>query len=109
MIFRGLSTLLGHGRNLINFPSARFSTSLFYNTPFDETILEVLVCPVSKKPLRYDKEKNELVCEESGIAYPIVDGIPNLVPQDARIINKDTVDRNESPVGNKSNAYLCML
>lgn len=46
---------------------------------------------------RYDKEKNELVCEESGIAYPIVDGIPNLVPQDARIINKDTVDRNESP------------
>lgn len=46
---------------------------------------------------RYDKEKNELVCGESGIAYPIVDGIPNLVPQDARIINKDTVDRNESP------------
>lgn len=46
---------------------------------------------------RYDKEKTELVCEESGIAYPIVDGIPNLVPQDARIINKDTVDRNESP------------
>lgn len=97
MIFRGLSTLLGHGRNLINFPTARFSTSPFYNTPFDETILEVLVCPVSKKPLRYDKEKNELVCEESGIAYPIVDGIPNLVPQDARIINKGTVDRNESP------------
>lgn len=97
MIFRGLSTLLGHGRNLINFQNARFSTSLFYNTPFDETILEVLVCPVSKKPLRYDKEKNELVCEESGIAYPIVDGIPNLVPQDARIINKDTVDGNESP------------
>lgn len=46
---------------------------------------------------RYDKEKNELVCEESGIVYPIVDGIPNLVPQDARIINKGTVDRNESP------------
>lgn len=46
---------------------------------------------------RYDKEKNELVCKESGIAYPIVDGIPNLVPQDARIINKDTVDGNESP------------
>lgn len=43
------------GRNLINFPTARFSTSLFYNTPFDETILEVLVCPVSKKPLRLVK------------------------------------------------------
>lgn len=97
MIFRELSTVLRQGKRFVNNPVARFSTSFFHNTQFDETILEVLVCPVSRKPLRYDKEKNELVCKESGIAYPIVDGIPNLVPQNARIIDKGAVNKNESP------------
>ncbi|XP_054888463.1 protein preY, mitochondrial [Poeciliopsis prolifica] len=58
--------------------------------PFDSSLLEVLVCPLSKKPLRYDANTNELINEELGIAYPIVDGIPNMIPQDARLIQKDT-------------------
>ncbi|XP_030632636.1 protein preY, mitochondrial [Chanos chanos] len=55
---------------------------------FDESILEFLVCPLSKKPLRYQEQTNELINEELGIAYPIIDGIPNMIPQDARLIQK---------------------
>lgn len=56
--------------------------------PFDQALLEFLVCPLSKKPLRYDERSNELINEELGIAYPIIDGIPNMIPQDARMIHK---------------------
>ncbi|KAM4553845.1 protein preY, mitochondrial [Fundulus diaphanus] len=57
--------------------------------PFDPSLLEVLVCPLSKKPLRYDADTSELINEELGIAYPIVDGIPNMIPQDARLLQTD--------------------
>uniref|UniRef100_A0A4W4EWA5 Protein preY, mitochondrial n=1 Tax=Electrophorus electricus TaxID=8005 RepID=A0A4W4EWA5_ELEEL len=56
--------------------------------PFDVSLLEFLVCPLSKKPLRYEEATNELINEELGIAYPIKDGIPNMIPQDARLIKK---------------------
>lgn len=56
--------------------------------PFDASLLDVLVCPLSKKPLRYEASTNELINEELGIAYPVVDGIPNMIPQDARLIQK---------------------
>lgn len=39
---------------------------------------------------RYDAKTNELINEELGIAYPIVDGIPNMIPQEARLIKKET-------------------
>ncbi|KAL3860074.1 hypothetical protein ACJMK2_010242 [Sinanodonta woodiana] len=58
---------------------------------FDEKMLEYLACPLSKKPLKYDKENNELISPEIGVAYPIVNGIPNLVPQDSRMIQNKTV------------------
>ncbi|XP_005002717.1 protein preY, mitochondrial [Cavia porcellus] len=51
---------------------------------FDPALLEFLVCPLSKKPLRYEASTNELINEELGIAYPIIDGIPNMIPQAAR-------------------------
>ncbi|KAL4004015.1 protein preY, mitochondrial [Oreochromis aureus] len=60
--------------------------------PFDAALLEVLVCPLSKKPLRYEPKTNELINEELGIAYPIIDGIPNMIPQEARLIRKDASD-----------------
>ncbi|KAB5571619.1 hypothetical protein PHYPO_G00227130 [Pangasianodon hypophthalmus] len=56
--------------------------------PFDVSLLEFLVCPLSKKPLRYEETTNELINEELGIAYPILDGIPNMIPQDARLIKE---------------------
>ncbi|KAH3778298.1 UPF0434 protein HEAR2489-like [Dreissena polymorpha] len=55
--------------------------------PFDTTLLKVLVCPVSKQPLRYDQTNNELISDSLGVAYPIRNGIPNLVPQDGRILD----------------------
>ncbi|XP_020790909.1 protein preY, mitochondrial [Boleophthalmus pectinirostris] len=71
--------------------SARSFSEPVQNTvqpPFDASLLDVLVCPLSKKPLRYEAETNELINDELGIAYPIVDGIPNMIPQDARLIKK---------------------
>uniref|UniRef100_A0A8D0L6I8 Protein preY, mitochondrial n=1 Tax=Sphenodon punctatus TaxID=8508 RepID=A0A8D0L6I8_SPHPU len=56
--------------------------------PFDPVLLEFLVCPLSKKPLRYEESTNELINDELGIAYPIVDGIPNMIPQAARMTDK---------------------
>ena len=50
----------------------------------DKEILDILVCPLSKGELKFDAEKNELICEESGLAYPIKDGIPVMLPEKAR-------------------------
>ncbi|XP_034967464.1 protein preY, mitochondrial [Zootoca vivipara] len=63
--------------------------------PFDPGLLEILACPLSKKPLRYEESTNELINEELGIAYPITDGIPNMIPQAARMIGKEK--REEEP------------
>lgn len=54
----------------------------------DPALLDLLVCPLSKKPLRYEASTNELINEELGIAYPIIDGIPNMIPQAARMIQQ---------------------
>ncbi|WP_421788552.1 Trm112 family protein [Hyphobacterium sp.] len=50
----------------------------------DPKLLEVLVCPVSRGPLRYDREKNELVSKQAGLAYPIREGVPIMLPEEAR-------------------------
>ncbi|MBU8542799.1 Trm112 family protein [Roseomonas sp. CGMCC 1.13459] len=50
----------------------------------DPRLLEILVCPVSKGPLRYDREAGELVSEKAGLAYPVRDGIPIMLPDEAR-------------------------
>lgn len=55
-------------------------------TTVDKKLLDILVCPVSKKSLSFDEESNELICEESGLAYPIKDGIPVMLPEEARKI-----------------------
>ncbi|NXA11318.1 PREY protein, partial [Sapayoa aenigma] len=54
----------------------------------EPSLLRFLVCPLSKRPLRYEEATNELINEELGIAYPIVDGIPNMVPEAARMTQK---------------------
>ena len=50
----------------------------------DPSLLEILVCPVSKGALRYDAAAAELVSERAGLAYPIRDGIPIMLPEEAR-------------------------
>ncbi|MCL4134740.1 UNVERIFIED_CONTAM: hypothetical protein GTU68_041214 [Idotea baltica] len=55
----------------------------------DKKLLSILVCPVSKAPLEYDKDKQELVCRASGLAYPIRDGIPVMLESEARQLTTD--------------------
>ena len=54
---------------------------------FDVKILEVLVCPRTKKPLKYNKETQELINEDSSLAYPIKDGIPVMLIDKARTLS----------------------
>ncbi|NXD12843.1 PREY protein, partial [Nothocercus nigrocapillus] len=54
--------------------------------PPEPSVLPLLVCPLSKRPLRYEAATQELVNEELGIAYPVVDGIPTMLPEAARKI-----------------------
>jgi len=53
-------------------------------TPVDPRLLEILVCPLTKGPLTYDRDRNELVSPKAGLAYPIRDGIPIMLPDEAR-------------------------
>ncbi|MFV8782036.1 Trm112 family protein [Microbulbifer sp. SA54] len=50
----------------------------------DKKLLSLLVCPVSKAPLEYREETQELVCKASGLAYPVRDGIPVMLESEAR-------------------------
>jgi uncharacterized protein len=50
-------------------------------------LLELLVCPLTKTRLSYDQEKNELISKAAGLAYPIRDGIPIMLPDEARVLD----------------------
>ena len=50
----------------------------------DPKLLEILVCPVSKGPLRFDAQRQELISDKAGLAYPIRDGIPIMLPDETR-------------------------
>lgn len=52
--------------------------------PLDPRLLEILVCPVTKGPLEYDRQRGELISRAAGLAYPIRDGIPVMLPEEAR-------------------------
>jgi len=52
----------------------------------DPKLLEFLVCPVTHGPLTYDREVQELISQQAGLAYPIRDGIPIMLPYEAREI-----------------------
>lgn len=58
--------------------------------PVDPRLLEILVCPVTKGPLEYDRIRNELISREAQRAYPIRDGIPIMLPEEARILDDGT-------------------
>jgi hypothetical protein len=50
----------------------------------DPRLLEILVCPVTKGPLTYDRAAGELISRQAGLAYPVRDGIPIMLPEEAR-------------------------
>jgi len=54
----------------------------------DPKLLEILVCPVTKAPLVYDRTREELISKKAGLAYPIRDGIPVMLPDEARPLSE---------------------
>ena len=56
----------------------------------DENLLKILVCPITKGPLVYEKKKNELISKSAKLAYPIKNGIPILLESEARKISPGT-------------------
>jgi uncharacterized protein YbaR (Trm112 family) len=54
----------------------------------DPRLLEILVCPVTKSPLRYDRERQELISDKARLAFPIRDGIPIMLADEARTLDE---------------------
>jgi uncharacterized protein len=55
----------------------------------DPRLLEILVCPVTHGPLEYDRAKGELISRSARLAYPIRDGVPIMLPEEARELADD--------------------
>ena len=58
------------------------------STEIDPKLLEILVCPLTKGPLTYDAKAQELISKQSKLAFPIRDGIPVMLPDEARKIDE---------------------
>lgn len=59
----------------------------------DKKLLSILVCPVSKAPLTYDAQAQELLCKASGLAYPVRDGIPVMLEDEARQLSLEEKEK----------------
>lgn len=62
----------------------------------DKHLLDILVCPVTKGPLKYDKERQELISTSARLAYPIRDSIPVMLEDEARSITDDEYEKYKS-------------
>ena len=62
----------------------------------DKKLLEILVCPVTKGPLIYDQEKQELISRSARLAYPVRDGIPVMLEDEARTLTSEEVEKLSS-------------
>jgi uncharacterized protein YbaR (Trm112 family) len=62
----------------------------------DKKLLEILVCPVTKGPLIYDKEKQELISKSARLAYPVRDGIPVMLEDEARTLSAEEIEKLSS-------------
>lgn len=65
----------------------------------DPRLLDILVCPVTKGPLQYDKARQELVSRSAGLAYPIRDGIPVMLESEARRLDEPAPAPAPPPLG----------
>ncbi len=63
-----------------------------YHSAMDPKLLELLVCPVTKGTLTYDREKQELVSRSARLAYPVRDGIPILLENEARTLSDEELE-----------------
>ena len=60
----------------------------------DKKLLEILVCPVTKGPLVYDNAKQELISKSARLAYPIRDGIPVMLEDEARTLSEAEIEKH---------------
>lgn len=60
-----------------------------YHHPMDTRLLELLVCPVTKGPLQYDREHQELISRSARLAYPVRDDVPVLLENEARVLTDE--------------------
>lgn len=60
----------------------------------DKKLLDILVCPVAKAPVEWNKETDELFCRASGLAYPIRDGIPVMLETEARELTAEEREKS---------------
>ena len=67
-----------------------------YHLTMDSKLLELLVCPVTKGPLTFDREKQELVSRSARLAYPVRDGIPILLENEARVLTDEEIEKLQS-------------
>ncbi|MEY3786005.1 MAG: hypothetical protein RIQ94_2454 [Pseudomonadota bacterium] len=58
----------------------------------DKKLLDILACPLCKSPLRYDKLKDELICRADRLAFPVRDGIPVMLEDEARTLSSEETD-----------------
>ena len=68
-----------------------------YHLAMDTKLLELLVCPVTKGPLVFDRDRQELISRSARLAYPVRDGIPVLLEHEARTITDDEAARPAPP------------
>ncbi|GMY12280.1 protein prey, mitochondrial [Fagus crenata] len=61
-----------------------------------KTLSQILVCPLSKQPLRYSEDTNSLISDAIGVSFPIKDGIPCLNPKDGKIIEADGMPKTDA-------------
>jgi|HigsolmetaAR202D_1030399.scaffolds.fasta_scaffold03014_8 Uncharacterized conserved protein len=59
-------------------------------TLIEPKLLELLVCPLTKGPLEWDAERKELISASAGLAYPVRDGVPVMLPSEARPLDADS-------------------
>lgn len=64
----------------------------------DTRLLDILVCPICKGPLEYDKNAQELICHPDKLAYPIRDGIPIMWADEARDLNAPPASATETEI-----------
>lgn len=69
-------------------------SDVWMKSSMDKKLLDILVCPVSKAPLEYDEAKQELICKTSLLAYPIRDGIPVMLEEEARSLDAPTPEQS---------------
>ncbi|MGY8985095.1 MAG: Trm112 family protein [Sphingomonadales bacterium] len=59
----------------------------------DPKLIEILVCPLTKGPLTYDRSSNELISKKAGVAFPIRNGIPIMLPREARELKESEKEK----------------